>query len=154
MEFELYSGNFIGKHDPNKCDLIVCWINNWENPPQNIKILELKEVHKQLVAQKGLRLIFKDEQKHPDRKIPYTIKEFMDALKNNVGKQDFKIFYDFIEEIINLEFPMNLPAVFVIPPPCSSRWLPVVDGVILDWETVKSFGLALGSLTMITKECK
>ena len=65
MEFELYSGNFIGKHDLNKCDLIVCWINNWRNPPQNIKILELKEVHKQLVAQKGLRLIFKDEQKHP-----------------------------------------------------------------------------------------
>ncbi|MCD6240597.1 hypothetical protein J7K27_03615 [Candidatus Bathyarchaeota archaeon] len=103
VEFELYSSNFIGRHDPKKCDLIVCWINNWENPPQNIKILELKEVHKKLVAQKGLRLIFEDRPKYLPRKFPYTKEEFMDALKNNVGKQDFKVFYDFIEEILKLE---------------------------------------------------
>ena len=60
VEFELCSSNFIGKHDPGKCDLIVCWINNWENPPQNIKILELKEVCKKLLAEKGLRFIIKD----------------------------------------------------------------------------------------------
>jgi len=44
---------------------------------------------------------------------------------------------------INIEFPVDLPAVFVIPPPYSPLWLPVVDGVILDGETVKALGLAL-----------
>jgi len=44
---------------------------------------------------------------------------------------------------INIEFPVDLPAVFAIPPPYSPHWLPVVDGVILDGETVKALGLAL-----------
>jgi len=44
---------------------------------------------------------------------------------------------------INIEFPADLPAVFAIPPHYSPLWLPVVDGVILDGETVKALGLAL-----------
>ena len=45
--------------------------------------------------------------------------------------------------LLNIEFPMDLPAIFVIPPPYPPRWLPVVDGVILDGETVKALGLAV-----------
>ena len=44
---------------------------------------------------------------------------------------------------INIEFPVDLPAVFAIPPHYSPHWLPVVDGVILDGGTVKALGLAL-----------
>jgi len=43
IEFEARSGNFLkDKHDPNKCDLIVCWEHNWEDCPSNIDLLELK----------------------------------------------------------------------------------------------------------------
>lgn len=43
IEFEARSKNFEkDKHDPNKCDLIVCWEDNWKEHPSNIDVLELK----------------------------------------------------------------------------------------------------------------
>ena len=43
IEFEVNSGNFQKHgHDKDKCNLVVCWKDNWENPPTNIDILELK----------------------------------------------------------------------------------------------------------------
>ena len=103
VEFELHSSNFIGKHDPEKCDLIVCWINNLENPPRNMKILELKAVCKKLAAEKGLRFIVEDKSKHPERKFPYTFEEFKETLKSKVEERDFKILWNFIEEIRKLD---------------------------------------------------
>ena len=42
IEFELYSSNFVKhKHDPDKCDLIICWKHDWMECPKNIDILEL-----------------------------------------------------------------------------------------------------------------
>jgi hypothetical protein len=42
IEFELRSKNFIThKHDPNKCDLIICWKDNWKECPEHIDVLEL-----------------------------------------------------------------------------------------------------------------
>ena len=39
-EIELYSRNFLShKHDIKKCDLIVCWKNNWEECP--VEVVEL-----------------------------------------------------------------------------------------------------------------
>jgi hypothetical protein len=41
IEVEEYSRNFISHmHDPNKCDLIVCWENNWPECP--LEVIELK----------------------------------------------------------------------------------------------------------------
>lgn len=43
IEFEYKSKNFKGhRHDPNKCDWIVCWEHNWPDAPQNIEIKELR----------------------------------------------------------------------------------------------------------------
>lgn len=43
IEFEACSKNFKkDKHDPNKCDLIVCWEDDWKERPSNIDVLELK----------------------------------------------------------------------------------------------------------------
>ena len=42
---------------------------------------------------------------------------------------------------INIEFPVDLPAVFAIPPHYSPLWLPVVDGVILDGRRLRRWGL-------------
>ena len=43
IEFEATSRNFdIHKHDPKKCNLIVCWEHNWKQCPRNIEVLELK----------------------------------------------------------------------------------------------------------------
>lgn len=47
-EFELFSSHFREhKHDPNQCELIICWKNNWPECPSNIKVIELsKETEK------------------------------------------------------------------------------------------------------------
>lgn len=47
IEFEYKSSGFKeGGHDPNKCDLIVCWEHDWADCP--IEVLELKTKIKQL----------------------------------------------------------------------------------------------------------
>lgn len=41
IEFEYRSKNFVEHgHDPDECDLIVCWIHDWEDCP--IEVLELR----------------------------------------------------------------------------------------------------------------
>jgi hypothetical protein len=43
IEFEAMSRHFKRhKHDPKKCNLIVCWEDNWKERPSNIDVLELK----------------------------------------------------------------------------------------------------------------
>ena len=48
IEFEYKSKEFVTHgHNPNECDVIVCWKDNWKDCPQNIEVLELsKEVEK------------------------------------------------------------------------------------------------------------
>jgi len=47
VEFEYKSSNFRShRHDPEKCDLIVCWENDWPNCP--VKVIELKTVVEEL----------------------------------------------------------------------------------------------------------
>jgi hypothetical protein len=45
IEFEYESRNFRDhRHDPDKCDLIVCWRHNWKDCPPNLQVLELSQV--------------------------------------------------------------------------------------------------------------
>lgn len=44
IEFEFKSSNF--RHDPNQCDLIVCWEHDWTECP--IEVIELKTAIKNL----------------------------------------------------------------------------------------------------------
>jgi len=47
IEFEFKSKNFLNhKHNPNDCDVIVCWEHDWEDCP--IEVIELKDVIKGL----------------------------------------------------------------------------------------------------------
>jgi len=42
IEFELHSKDFVThKHEPTKCDLLVCWKHNWKECPSNIDVFEL-----------------------------------------------------------------------------------------------------------------
>jgi Homing endonuclease associated repeat len=48
IEFEYESRNFKDhRHDPEKCDLIVCWRHNWKDCPANLQVLELSKVMRQ-----------------------------------------------------------------------------------------------------------
>jgi len=50
IEFEFESRNFLlHKHDPKKCDVIVCWKHNWAECPANIEVIELSSIMKRLV---------------------------------------------------------------------------------------------------------
>jgi hypothetical protein len=49
IEFEYESRNFKDhRHDPAKCDLIVCWRHNWKDCPANLQVLELSKVMGQM----------------------------------------------------------------------------------------------------------
>ena len=50
IEFEFESRNFLlHKHDPKKCDVIVCWKHNWAECPAHIEVIELSSIMKRLV---------------------------------------------------------------------------------------------------------
>lgn len=52
FEFEYQSSNFKQhKHDATLVDYIVCWEHDWKNCPENIEVIELKELIKTLPAQ-------------------------------------------------------------------------------------------------------
>jgi hypothetical protein len=41
-EFEHESRNFlIHQHDPKGCDMIICWVHNWPECPEEIEVVEL-----------------------------------------------------------------------------------------------------------------
>lgn len=45
IEFEFESRNFVEHgHDPNACDVLVCWNHNWAEAPEDLEILELRDV--------------------------------------------------------------------------------------------------------------
>jgi hypothetical protein len=47
IEFEYKSSHFEEhKHDPTKCDVIVCWEDDWKGCP--IQVVELREIIKSL----------------------------------------------------------------------------------------------------------
>lgn len=49
IEFEYASRNFSEHgHDPAKCDVIICWIHNWPECPEDLEVLALSEVIKKL----------------------------------------------------------------------------------------------------------
>ena len=50
IEFEFESRNFLfHKHNPKKCDVIVCWKHNWAECPANIEVIELSSIMKRLL---------------------------------------------------------------------------------------------------------
>jgi hypothetical protein len=45
IEFEYASKNFHEhKHPLEGCDMIVCWIHNWPECPEEIEVIELKKI--------------------------------------------------------------------------------------------------------------
>jgi len=47
-EFELYSSGFKShmedyRKDPQKCDMIICWEDDWKDKPKGLKVVELKK---------------------------------------------------------------------------------------------------------------
>jgi hypothetical protein len=49
-EFEIYSSAFVDhghlkdmKENEKECDMIICWIHDWDHVPENIKVIELRE---------------------------------------------------------------------------------------------------------------
>jgi hypothetical protein len=48
LEFEFESKNFLRhRHNPNGCDVIVCWKHNWKECPGNLEVIELRKVLRQ-----------------------------------------------------------------------------------------------------------
>jgi len=49
IEFEYESRNFRDHgHPPDRCDVIVCWRHNWPECPEQLEVVELKDVIQQL----------------------------------------------------------------------------------------------------------
>ena len=53
IEFEYKSKEFVAHgHNPNECDVLVCWKDNWKDCPQNIEVLELSKKVQQIKSEK------------------------------------------------------------------------------------------------------
>ena len=49
IELEYLSRNFVAHgHKADECDVIVCWIHNWPECPENLEVIELSKVVKNL----------------------------------------------------------------------------------------------------------
>lgn len=49
IEFEMYSRNFLEhQHDAKGCDIIVCWVHNWPECPEEIEVIELSKIVKSI----------------------------------------------------------------------------------------------------------
>jgi hypothetical protein len=45
IEFELYGHHFVQHcHDPSECDIIICWIDDWCQWPDNLRVVQLRDV--------------------------------------------------------------------------------------------------------------
>lgn len=54
IEFEYESRNFRDHgHDPQLCDVIVCWRHNWSECPDDLEVVELASVIRSLAADEG-----------------------------------------------------------------------------------------------------
>ena len=47
-EFELYSSSFVNhmkkyRKDPESCDMIICWIHDWDEKPDDLEVIDLKK---------------------------------------------------------------------------------------------------------------
>lgn len=85
IEFEFMSKNFKSHgHDPNECDMIVCWEHDWKNCPDNLEVIELKDIIKGLEN----RPIERPDSAKPQKgdiifeEIPENIKELNEELLN------------------------------------------------------------------------
>jgi len=46
LEFEYRSRNFaLHRHDPKKCDWLVCWIHDWPACPSSVQVIELRKFY-------------------------------------------------------------------------------------------------------------
>jgi hypothetical protein len=55
-EFEQESRNFlIHKHDPNECDMLICWVHNWPECPEWIEVVELSREVRRFLGGDGRR---------------------------------------------------------------------------------------------------
>jgi hypothetical protein len=49
-EFEINSSDFHSHgHDPRKCDMIICWKDDWKQRPEDIEIVELRKELEEIV---------------------------------------------------------------------------------------------------------
>jgi len=105
IEFELVSRNFFrGHHDPEKCDLIVCWkhtdTNNVLSCPTkdgrtiNVKVLDLSK----FVKEKCPEAIENWRTKYLRRKV-WTVNELKEEMKKNLPPEDHRILDGFVEEL-------------------------------------------------------
>ncbi|MEM2906127.1 MAG: hypothetical protein QW587_10425 [Candidatus Bathyarchaeia archaeon] len=98
VEFELYSGNFKDHgHDPEKCDIIICWKHDWYGCPENVKVLTLHTLVSKLASEGDQRIVVNSGPK-PGEEARWSIEELMDRLRT-----DYPELKAFIEKISAME---------------------------------------------------
>jgi len=80
IEFEFKSSNFkLHKHDPKKCDIIVCWENDWKDCP--LEVIELKT---EIIGMENKPVLRPDKKVPPSKDISLGI--FLNNSNENVKK--------------------------------------------------------------------
>jgi hypothetical protein len=91
VEFELYSSNFVEHdHDPEKCDLVVCW--KQDRSLGTLKILELYKVVRNFPG------IIENPRPKLGTRI-WSVEEFKDFISKNLPPKDSQEILNFLEEL-------------------------------------------------------
>jgi hypothetical protein len=93
VEFEHYSGNFVPHgHDPEDCDIIVCWKHNWPDCP--LPVVELSK----FIDTHGLQDLIKNSRpKWPVTQ--WTVAEFLAHIEEHSGKEDRDLVKTFVQHL-------------------------------------------------------
>lgn len=86
IEFQKTSRGFLtDRHDPKKCDLIVCWEHNWPESP--LPVLSLKA----FIEEKGIEVIANPDRRKYEKAL-WTWERFLPEVPENLREKREKLF--------------------------------------------------------------
>ncbi|MDD3492271.1 MAG: hypothetical protein PHZ19_02080 [Candidatus Thermoplasmatota archaeon] len=109
IEFEYKSSNFKDhRHDPDKCDIIICWEHDWDNCP--LEVIELRDIIKDL-PNPSIKRPSKEEEQYQladlykKRKVSDKIRMFYEELDNEIKKIDEEIYSNIAKTCVSYYSP-------------------------------------------------
>lgn len=124
IEFELFSRKFLEHgHDPQKCDMIVCWEHNWPESP--LPVLSLKA----LVEEQGIKVIANPDQRKYEKAL-WNLESFLSECPENLREKQEKLFYFLLAlpgEVQWGEGPRAASYRFGVPLGRTGTWIAMAD---------------------------
>ncbi|GEM_PF-5157176 len=124
IELELFSRKFLEhRHDPEECDLIVCWEHNW--PASPLPVLSLKA----FIEERGIKVIANLDQRKYEKAL-WNWERFLPEVPENLKEGQEKLFRFFLTlpgEVKWGEGPRMPSYRFRVPLGRTGKWISMTD---------------------------